>query len=97
MAWATQIAATFIAAILMMFILWLIYKGFKIAFSKLKLKFSKKLDDDEIEFLNGCLENNVSNDDLLKVLLTHNPKVKKRAMEMIYFYNKMKREVKKHE
>lgn len=97
-----QIAATFIAVLLVMFILWLAYKGFKKVIPNAKFRFKygmfgKKLKDEEIEFLQDCLKDEVSNADILCVMLLHDPTSEDRANAMIYIYDKMKKEVKKHE
>lgn len=98
MTWIMQVAATFIASLLILFILWLIYKGFNKVISNVKFMFKKnKLKDDELEFLQDCLENNISDADIFCGVILNDPTSKKRAERLIYFYNKMKREVKKHE
>ena len=96
MGWVIQIAATFIAAILMIFILWLIYKGFTKVFPNIKQKFKfglmkKKLTDEENEFLRDCLEEDINDSRILAALLLQDPTGIKRADEMLYIYNKMKK------
>lgn len=102
MGWVIQVAATFIAATFMMFILWLIYKGFAKAFPNIKHQFKfglrkKELTDEENEFLKDCLESDISDAKILAILLLHDPTGIKRADELIYIYNTMKKGGGKHE
>jgi|TARA_R100000501_G_C2629080_1_gene123566 hypothetical protein len=100
--WVIQVVATFIVAILTLFVFFMIGVGIKKAWPNLKYQikfdlFKRKLTDEENEFLKECLEEEISNEDIIKFLIIEDPKKEKRAKEIVYIYDKMKREVKKHE
>lgn len=103
MGWAVQIAATFIATILILFLGYVIVVAFIRAFPNLRFKIKynllgKKYTDEDISFLMENLENNVSDYDLLRVMLvdTKNLRSFKKAKEMIYIYNNMKKGGEEH-
>ena len=101
MGWVIQVTATFVAAIFLLLILFLIYKGFKKSLPNIKHQFKfglfkKKLTIEEMDFLQNCLNEDISDSRIFASLLLNDPTGIKRADEMIYVYNTMKKGGGKH-